>query len=223
MNLKKEAALMMLTQFATTEILPEENQETFSDRVLLVLQQQQRSKAWLAEQIGVSKQALNYILMHSSKKKCINEIAAALDVNPEWLKTGKGPIVISLHAREDIKFIPVLSMENLMVSHTTNTLAVSASYASECFAVILNNHSMEPLFTEGSLLICDPTKKAKNGDFILFSLAQDKTIYFRQFFKEGQDYYFKAVTAMYETIKHHDITLYGVLVESRHHFNVSKK
>lgn len=213
----------MLTEFITTDIVPKENEETFSDRVLMVLHQQKRSKAWLAEQIGISKQALNYILMRSSKKKCMNEIAVALEVNPEWLKTGKGAMVIHLHTRSDIKFIPVLSIESL-ASYAANTIAVSADYASDCFAVVLNNHSMEPLFTSGSLLIFDPSKKAKNGDFVLFSLAQDKTIYFRQFFKEGQDYYFKAVATMYETMKHSDMTLHGVLIESRHHFdNFSKK
>lgn len=209
---------MMLTEFITTEIVSKENEETFSDRVLMVLHQQKRSKAWLAEQIGISKQALNYILMRSSKKKCINEIAVALEINPEWLKTGKGPMIINLQARGDIKFIPVLSIENLMVSHTTNTLAVSASYASECFAVVLNNHSMEPLFTEGSLLIFDPLRKAKNGDFVLFSSIQDKTVYFRQFFKEGQAYYFKAIASMYDIIKHHEMILHGTLIESRYKF-----
>lgn len=205
---------MMLTELVTIEILPKEKKETFADRVVTILQQQKRTKAWLAEEVGVSKQAFNYFLTHSTKKKYINEIAIALNVNPEWLKTGLGNIFIQ--TRDDIKFIPILTMETL--SHTHQTLAVNVTYSSDSFAVVLNNDSMEPLFTQGSLLIFDPIKEAKNRDFILFSRPGDMTIYFRQFFKEGQDYYFKAVGAMYETIKDRDMFLHGTLVESRHHY-----
>ncbi len=35
---------------------------SFGDRILFVLEQQRRSKAWLAEQIGISKQAINYLV-----------------------------------------------------------------------------------------------------------------------------------------------------------------
>lgn len=213
--------IMMLTELLlTTESLSKESVVSFSDRVLMLLSQQKRSKSWLAEEIGVSKQALNYILMHSSKKKCINEIALALGVNPEWLKTGKGSFVLNLQSRDDVVFIPLMSIETIASkrSDTKSTLAVSATYAADCFAVILDNDSMEPLFTEGSILIVDPTKKPKNRDFVLFSVPGSADVYFRQCFKEGQDYYFKAVASMYETLKHREITLHGTLVESRHRF-----
>src|ERR1700735_1444031 len=61
----------------------------FGERILMTLEYQRRSKSWLAEQIGISKQAINYLLKHSSNPKYVNEIAGALEVSPEWLLSGK--------------------------------------------------------------------------------------------------------------------------------------
>lgn len=185
----------------------------------MLLAQQKRSKSWLADEIGISKQALNYILAHASKKKCVNEIALALSVSPEWLKTGKGSMTVSAEPRTDVHAIRVLPMQCIDgMAQSSEVLLISAAYPASCFAVRLDNDSMEPLFPEGSLLIFDPEKKPNNKDFVLFSLAHAKQRYFRQYFKEGNDCYLKAIDGMYQMLQGSEFHLHGTLVESRRCF-----
>src|SRR5690349_586519 len=95
------------------KLISNSNNSSFGDRILLLLKNQQRTKAWLAEQIGISKQAFNYLLNHASSAKYINEIASALDVNPEWLATGNGSITIDIASRTDIIRLPLVRLKDV--------------------------------------------------------------------------------------------------------------
>lgn len=196
----------------------------FGSRVLLALEQQRRSKAWLGEQIGISKQAVNYLLNHSSNPKYVNEIAVALGVSPEWLLFGKGSQQVTLGQNAGIERIPILPLNNISHFIRTGDKTLSeifthitfSSAPTMRFATILENTSMEPLFTQGTLLIFDPEISPKNGDYVIFS--SDNNILFRQYLIDGKKVYLKAVDTMYKTFEDNDITVLGVLVESRHHF-----
>jgi SOS-response transcriptional repressor LexA len=194
----------------------------FGDRILLILENQQRTKAWLAEQIGISKQAFNYLLNHTSTPKYINEIAAILEVNPEWLKTGNGSITIDIANRTDIIWLSLIKLRDVKQfiadaqKVNKDTIAVESTLSSHCYAVLLENKSMEPLFLQGSHLIIDPTKTPKCGDYIIFALNDE--VYFRQYFIDGNDIYLKTIDTMYKTFSNQKIKIYGVLVESRNSF-----
>lgn len=200
-------------------------ENTFGNRVLSVLEQQRRTKAWLADEIGISKQAINYLLNHSSTPKYVNEIATALEINPEWLLLGKGARQTHLEADVGITRIPIVPMQNIPdFLHTKNidfsnayTHITTHSNLHSYFATILENSSMEPLFNHGTLLIFNSEIKPKNGDYIIF-LNEDKDIFFRQYFIEGKEIYLKAIDTMFKAFKAIDITILGVLIESRNLF-----
>jgi len=201
------------------ENINEISESSFADRVNLILEQQKRSKAWLATEIGISKQALNYLLSYSTKKKMVVEIAEALQVNPDWLKTGEGGITLNFNQRDDINNIPLLTIPEFSANKVAQkTLIISNDYPKDCFAVTLNSNSMEPLFSEGTALIFDPNKKPQNGNFVLFSLKGNEVL-FRQFFKEGKDVYFRAHNQMFKNIKTAAYKIQGTLLESRAIFN----
>ena len=199
---------------------------TFGDRIYMLLKQQKRSKAWLAEQVGISKQAMNYLLNHASNIKFINEIALALDVNPEWLKTGKGKLTIALHERNDIRHLPIMNMQDVSslakaknsVKANKETIVVNAALSLDCFAVLLDNTSMKPLFNQGTILIFDPAKKPCNGSFVIFSIKKTSEVYFRQLFVEGNNIYLKSMDVMYKNISNEKIIIHGTLIESRNRF-----
>jgi hypothetical protein len=202
----------------------EETRESFGERVLLLLQQRQRSRAWLADKIGITKQGMNYLLNISAKPKYVNEISAALEVNPEWLKTGKGTFTISSsEGAGGIRQLPLVDIETIGKMQTEqikglSTIIADHAYSSSCFAVKLENTSMEPIFNQGSILIFDPSKKPRSKDFVVFSVDSTKHVFFRQYYSDGDDVYLKAVDAMYQTFKNEKITIHGVLIESRNKF-----
>lgn len=207
----------------TIDATHEETREEFGERVLMLLQQQKRSKAWLAEQIGISKQAMNYLLNCSAKPKYVNEIASALEANPEWLRTGKGTFLILSNDDTGIRQIPLLNMESIGKADQENikplsTITADQAYPRSCFAVTLENTSMEPTFNQGSILIFDPSKKPRGGDYIIFSVETTKQVFFRQYYSDGDDIYLKSVDTMYKNFKNEKITIHGVLIESRNQF-----
>lgn len=197
----------------------------FGGRILLTLEHQRRSKTWLAEQLGVSKQAINYLLKHSSNPKYVNEIAAVLEVSPEWLLTGKKSRQI-LEEQTGIVRIPIIPTKDIPTflkkgnNHLTNdfTHVTQNLTASSCFATKLENSSMEPLFNQGTLLIFNSEIKPKNSDYIIFYTNRDKEIFFRQYFLDGKEIYLKAIDTMYKTFNNTEITILGVLIESRNIF-----
>jgi len=71
------------------------SEETYSDRINLLLIQRGSTKKWLADKLGITKQALNMLLKRNKKPKFINEIAEVFNVSPQWLLTGNGTITVT--------------------------------------------------------------------------------------------------------------------------------
>lgn len=65
---------------------------SFGERIDCVLRAKRRSKTWLAEQLEISKQRVNYLLRYATKPKHVDRIAHYLRINPEWLLSGCGPM-----------------------------------------------------------------------------------------------------------------------------------
>ncbi|HEX2549652.1 MAG TPA: XRE family transcriptional regulator [Gammaproteobacteria bacterium] len=59
------------------------------------------------------------------------------------------------------------------------------------FALRLLNSSLEPLFQEQSILIFDPSKNAKDRDFVLVFLANSESLIFNRLFIDNNKYYIK--------------------------------
>jgi SOS-response transcriptional repressor LexA len=210
----------------TTAILLENEStlkaDSFAERIKFILEQQKRTLAWLADEIGISKQAMNYMLKHSAKPKYVSEIALALVINPEWLKTGEGSITLSSVKNNGARQIPLIDMNSSSLIHpnenSRSDIIVSDELSDKCFAVILDSPCMAPLFQIGSILIFDPGRQVKNGDYVLIKIEESNEILFRQYFKDGNDIIFKAVDIQFKTVKDKAFTIYGILVESRNQF-----
>lgn len=193
--------------------------ETFSDRVQIILDSQKRTRAWLAEELGITKQALNYILNHSKEHKYLSEVAFALGVNQEWLATGVGNIH-AIEERASVRPIPIYDTcnfaENVKMSRFKDTILVDGHYPEHCFGVILNDSSMEPVFQKESILIFDPDKSPRTEDYVIFNSGDDGVVIFRQFINDGEKAYFKANNHLYKTVYSNKANkVYGVLIESR--------
>ncbi|MCE3237371.1 MAG: SOS-response transcriptional repressors (RecA-mediated autopeptidase) [Gammaproteobacteria bacterium] len=219
---------MHLVDIATIQERAKNEEIGFSERVLLILKQQNKSKAWLAQQIGISNQALQYVLKCSSnpRTKYVIEIATALEVSPEWLLFGKGNRQSLSEESTEIARIPILPLNHvpLFTQKDSGLLTdefthITLSSPCSCFATLLENSCMEPFFQRGTLLLFNSLGNPRNGDYVIFSLAKNNDVLFREYFREGKTTYFKAMNPLYESYKcNNPATIFGVLIESRNHF-----
>ena len=194
---------------------------SFGDRVIQVLREQRRTKVWLAEQVGISKQNLNYVLRHANTPRHVAEIAESLGVQKTWLITGIGNKQKS--SRHPYTKIPVLPLQVdsdhiSKICERTKYLISDTSIDAACFALKVRNDSMEPEFKPGSYLIFDPNKPMRESCFVCMSLKHKPGLLFRQFHSEGDDVYFSAFNDMYRVIRNEPYIIHGVLVENRRQF-----
>ena len=196
----------------------------FGARILFCLEQQGKPKSWLAEQIGISKQALNYLLNHSTNPKYVNEIANILEVSPEWLLFERGPRQYISDDTMHVTNIPIYPF-NEVASYIKNNKKYAKDFThfvsditQSCFATRLENSSMEPLFLQGTLLIFNSQLKPKNRDYVIFRINSGSDVFFRQYFVDGTYIHLKSADNLYKSFNGLEISIFGVLVESRNHF-----
>src|SRR5690606_35525258 len=123
------------------------------------------SKAWVAERLGISKQALNYLLKHAVKPKFVDELAGLLSLNPEWLEQGIGApqanrkTVISSKMNK----IPLMSKDSslnqpMSMWDSPCSIEFSNDNIKNFIAYSLDDNSNFPPFIQGSILIFDISK-----------------------------------------------------------------
>lgn len=84
------------------------------------------------------------------------------------------------------------------------------------FALRVTGDSMEPKFTEGSILIVEPDMEANPGDFVIAKNGSDETT-FKQLVKDGADWFLKPLNERYPIKPLGDAVIIGVVrsVEQR--------
>ena len=193
----------------------------FGQRVAYVIETSGLSKAWIAEKLGISKQALNYLLKHSINPKFVDEFAELLKLNPKWLETGEGsPSIRTKENQQSTAMtLPVVTKTELL-THTKSsdknreTIEFSRGNAEAFTAYKLEDDSNFPPFIEGSILIFDIKKQPENEDFVLLIIEND--VFVRQYLVDGNNICYKAGNGGHKTFINPKATLLGVLVEARY-------
>lgn len=199
---------------------------TFKNRVSLILDELNRSKSWLADNLGISRQALNYLLIHTNGEKYTSQIAEILNVNPDWLRLGEGNSTLETNVANTI---PLLTLSNVLpwLNQSPNsfyeTIPAECHETTDTFAIILDNSSMEVEFAKNSILIFRSSKEPLNGDYILAQLHNNNNIepslVFRKYVMDGSGVYLKALDPTFRTItEKDDFNIIGTLIEQRRRF-----
>lgn len=215
-----------MKNISTDLTLPELSRDnpTVGERVVDILDEQGRTKLWLAQELGISKQALNYLLKHSSCKKYLPEIAELLEVSPTWLETGEGSQQIGAqHAVTRIPCVALSTIENIEESlsqASEKIFYVSGQGNGKYFAVVLDNSSMLPSFRKEAILIFDLEKKPIDGCYVLAKLKNSSEYLFRHYLTDGREILLRAENIDFTdiSIRSNDIEVIGVLVQSRNSF-----
>ncbi|OGO93516.1 MAG: hypothetical protein A3F10_05690 [Coxiella sp. RIFCSPHIGHO2_12_FULL_42_15] len=192
---------------------------SFSDRVEQLLSNRGCTKAWLAKELNISRQLLNNILKNSKSPRFISEIALIFNVNPIWLKTGKGKIYASSLSVPNK--IPLYNLSDVICckliedTHQIDTILFKKKEEHHYFSILFNNYpSMEPKFEENSTLIFDKDIIPENKNYVL-ARVDEKDIVFRQYIKEKDLIILKALDRDYESIRPKKFEILGVLIETR--------
>jgi hypothetical protein len=150
---------------------------SFGDRVAYMLKEMRLTKTWLAEQLQVSKQNINYLLKYASKPRYSNKISELLEVNKDWLLTGNGPINLLEKNTEHFRIIPLFTSHGLEKSNSNSWdpaaadagLLVELDTAEQAFAIRLETDLGEPMFKSGNTLIFVPNTKHNSQNYQLIS------------------------------------------------------
>lgn len=193
--------------------------EEFSTRVETLLRARGCSKAWLAKELGISKQSLNYLLKSKKGIKFISELALIFNVNPNWLKTGEG----KAHTipQTSIQTIPLYELSDILSGKKIFEITCSERILfknenrHKYFAILFKNYpSMSAKFNENSILIFDQDLIPQNGSYILADAIEEGAV-FRQYYKEKETIILKPSDEIYDSIKCASCNILGTLIEIR--------
>lgn len=193
----------------------------FGQRVNYIIEKQGLSKAWVAERLGISKQALNYLLKHSVKPKFIDEFSELFGLSSDWLEKGIGLPYQSTYPSNYVlkNVIPVLTKSELLDASSVSVNGVTIDFSRGDFeyfiAYKLDDDSNFPPFIEGSILIFDTREQPISSDYVLIVVNGEVMV--RQYLIDGKNRCYKAIGAVHKTfINPVSVKLVGVLFEARY-------
>ncbi len=105
---------------------------------------------------------------------------------PAW----KVPVINWVKAGEFTECI-----DNYSIDQAEEWIGTTTKPKTNTFALRVIGDSMEPLFTEGMLIIVEPELEALPGDYIIAKNGNEAT--FKQLIKDGADYYLKPMNNRY--------------------------
>lgn len=206
--------------------------KTLSDRILLALKELNVSQAELARRINITQQAIQHLCKSKlNYSKFTFEIAAALEIDPIWLATGKGCMLPEQDPYKKIvnaqHKIPILSEKEIirlcLENKDINDLTVEqwilsdACKESKCFGYLLKDKSMTPRFDENTIIVLNPNKIPQNMDFVLAYIKTENAVIFRQLLMKNK---VKALDPINKTLYNSIIlekesTILGTICEAR--------
>lgn len=211
-----------MNAFSNELLIDKENvKESFGDRLSFQIKEKGLSKLWLANKLGISKQALNYLINHSIKPKFVDQLAEILNIEPSWLEYGTtSPLYQDLKEFIEQK-IPIYDSNSLLnyfdkktIEDNLNVTYFKHTNIENIIAFKLSSECLFPPIIENSILFFDTKKNPSNGDFVL--LITNGTILVRQFILEGNNICYYAPNNKYQSLANIKAEIKGTLIEARY-------
>lgn len=165
---------------------------TLSDRLHFAMEKEGVSQAALARAVDIKPAALQYLLSSNAQASRFTfELARALNVRPEWLATGSGPVAIEedplYSAITKYKSIPVLNIEDVMQWKEINKIKwhddfimIEKTSGENTFAFKIADAAMKPVFNKGNIVIVTADKSPSDGDLVVGMIASQNEVMFRK-------------------------------------------
>lgn len=157
---------------------------TFGERLTAAMQHAGASRKELADELGISVQAIGDVIKGKTKSLTAeNAVVAAkfLKVNPMWLAANQGAMFDDVYintapAEIGSRRIPLISyiqaghwseiVDNFQFGDAEEWIYTDVQHSSEAFALEIKGTSMEPDFREGDRVVIDPAVAPKPGDCV---------------------------------------------------------
>lgn len=140
-----------------------------------------------------------------------NLLAASklLNIRPEWLTTGRGPMRPSdnesnVEPGPDVRWkVPLISwvqagvfsesMDLLYPGDAESWHDCPREHSHKTYALRIRGESMAPRFQPGEIIMVDPEVPADNGRFVIAKKTNSNEATFKQLVVEGNESYLKAI------------------------------
>lgn len=139
----------------------------------------------LADKLGVSPSGLHYILNNEIKfSKNAKKIAEFLNINEDWLTSGKGEIYNENTTIKTYK-VPVYYIDQLKLFYkaqqntkisTNDFLVTTTEYQNKILGIYITESDFSPKFEIGDIVTFEQAEDFKDGEILLIYLAQTHNI-----------------------------------------------
>lgn len=212
---------------------------TLSERIQQARKHAGLTQKELADKVGISQTAVHKLECGRSRSsRRTVAIALTCGVDPIWLDNGRGEMALPgalpgswgvkdggepYRAFPLIARIPLISWndvgkycgqpDELFEPEIESWIPVAPRASERSFALKVPDDSMEPEFTEGEIIVVDPTQKGGHNQFLVARLGNDERPTFKQLILHGTQQYLKPLNSRYPLIEVRDgITVCGVTV-----------
>ncbi|MBF0194867.1 MAG: LexA family transcriptional regulator [Magnetococcales bacterium] len=209
---------------------------TLSDRILHARRHAELTQKELASRVGVSHTTVSKLENGRAKySRCMVTIATVCGVDPTWLETGRGEMLLSRYPEylkvsgcRDVSNvfakIPIVSWDtidsvNSWIEHEKikalcrEFVPVFAQTKGQHYGLLVPDDSMEPEFLEGEVIVVNTELKIKNNQYILAKLEGESNTTFKQLVEIGDQQYLRPLNPRYPIITvDGNLQLFGVVV-----------
>jgi SOS-response transcriptional repressor LexA len=172
------------------------------------------TQAQLAEKVGLSQVAIHLLLTgKSSTTKKPAEIARALDVDVDWLLSGKGFIsdpqnshTANIEPGPDVRgLVPLISWvtagawvtaeDPYEIGDAEQWVPCPITHGHHTFVLKVRGESMEPEYRDGDWIFVDPDREVLNGSHVVVRMEGTDEATFKKLVIEGEDRFLMALNA----------------------------
>lgn len=191
--------------------------EELKQRVAKAIKESGKSQKQIADQIGVTPQAITrWLKVGTISKDNLFKLAMATDSSFYWLASGMEGHVTQLSSRNTVK-VPVITWEQAAEFYKTGRLKISQKHenwvlcakgqvSDLAYALMIESDSMvNPYpghisFLPGMRIVIDPMGDVEPGKFVIAYLEDTDEVTFRQLSGEGKTNYIKTLNPQYPTL-----------------------
>lgn len=166
--------------------------DTLSGRLQFAMEKEGFSQAALARSIGIRAAALQYLLSSNAQASRFTfELAHALNVRPEWLATGNGPMALEddpiYKIMAKYRTMPILDITDTLAwrdfsnrNDDSNIIVVEKALGENVFAFKVPDAAMKPVFCKDNIVIVNADRTPKDNDLVVGIISSQNEIMFRQ-------------------------------------------
>lgn len=202
--------------------------KTFGERLKMAREKKCVSQQKIADLFGIDRISVSNWERGKNPPTAdkLAKLSEFLDISVDWLLgTEKDSNVASTTIRFKTKTVPLISWVQAgqwkevndihPVGQSDEYISVTAKVGPNAIALKVRGDSMEPEFPEGSIIIVDPDREAKNGSYVVVRLDEEMEATFKQMVVDGSRIYLKPINPRYPILEINGkkATTVGVVVQ----------